>query len=650
MSSSFVPLQPARLERDESGRPYSARYGDVYQPALGGVLRQAREVFLAGNGLPARWQGRDRFTVCETGFGLGVNFLALWEAWRVDPRRSARLHVVSLEAHPLPRDELVRAHADLPPEAAALAAQLARQWPALLPGLHRLEFEGGALTLTLGFGLAGELASRLCVAADAFFLDGFAPARNPEMWRPELIGALARLAAPGATAATWCSAGEVRRALQDAGFEARRVAGSEGKWHVTQAVYRGPGRRHGASLAGWAGWPDDGPGEPGGADVAGGRADLSAAPSRDRRALIVGGGLAGAGVAQSLALRGWQVQVFDPALVAGRAGTHVGHPAAALTPVIARDDNARARLSRAGSARAQARWLDLPGEAAPRRCGTVQLARDDARAADTARTLEALSFPEDWARWLDRDEARRLTGLPLTRGGVHFRDGLLVRPDALLTALLGGAGVTTWARRVAALRRTADGWQALDDSGAAMAEAPAVVLANAVAAPRLLPADSLAALPRLQAMHALAGEVSLLPAGLLGGGPRCIVGGEGYLLPAVDGWCVAGSTYVHGATAAGTGPEGRRVNLDKAAGLSGLALDPAGPAGEGPGWAGWRAVMPGRLPAIGPVPGAPGLWLATGYASRGLSWSALAGDVLGAALENEPLPLERDLLAAIAPR
>jgi len=631
MSVCFTPLQPAQLDHDAAGLPYSSRYDDVYQPAQGSLLRQAREVFLAGNGLPNRWQGRDSFVVCETGFGLGLNFLALWNAWRRDPRRCARLHMVSLEAHPLSAHDLARAHTDLPVEVAGFAAQLRQQWPTLLPGLHRLEFEGGNITLTLGFGAASDLAPRLCLAADAFFLDGFAPARNPEMWGTALIHDLARLAAPGATAATWCSAGAVRRALQDAGFAVNKVTGSGGKRHVTRAVYQGDGRHRSASLAAWRGWTD-------------------ASTTHDRRALIVGAGLAGAGVAQSLALRGWQVEVIDPALAVGLAGTHVGHLAAALTPVVARDDNARARLSRAGSARAWARWSNLSEPARPRRCGTLQLARDDIRAAHAQNTLATLAFPPAYVRWLDRDAARDVTGLPVTRGGLYWHDGLQVRPDALLTALLSTEGVTTQARRVAALQLTSVGWQALDDNGATIATAPVIVLANAQAAPTLLPTASLAALPKLQSMHALAGEVSLLPAQTLDGGPRCIVGGEGYLLPALDGWCVAGSTYVHGAHETQVGAAGRRVNLNKAAGLSGLSLNALNDLDDAPGWAGWRAVMPGRLPVIGPAPYAPGLWLATGYASRGLSWSALAGDILAAALENEPLPLEQDLLEAIAPR
>lgn len=115
---------------------------------------------------------------------------------------------------------------------------------------------------------------------------------------------------------------------------------------------------------------------------------------------------------------------------------------------------------------------------------------------------------------------------------------------------------------------------------------------------------------------------------------------------------MAGSTYVHGATEARIGAEGQRVTLDKAAGLLGdglAALHDLAP-GSLPGWAGWRAVLPGRLPAVGELAHAPGLWLAAGYASRGLSWSALMGDLIASRLCGEPSPLETDLSQLIAPR
>jgi tRNA 5-methylaminomethyl-2-thiouridine biosynthesis bifunctional protein len=618
-STAYQPLVPAEPIADARGLPYSAAYGDVYHSPAG-AFAQADHVFLQGNGLPRRWAGRPGFTVCETGFGLGLNFLALWRAWRADPARSQRLHVVSFEAHPLRRADLARFVLALAEDddTRGLARQLVQQWPPLLPGLHRLDLDGGRVSLTLGFGDAQILLARTRFVADAFFLDGFAPDRNPAMWTPELMLQVAAHAAPEATAATWCSAGAVRRALQDAGFVVQRRSGLGGKFHVIVAY-----RASGAVLP------------------------RAAAPAH---AVVVGSGLAGAGVAHALALRGVPVTLVDEA----GAAPHAGHAAAALTPLLARDDNARARLSRAGSQRALARWSALPGAAAPWRCGTLQLSRDAGRAADMASVLAALSFPEDWVRGVDVDEASAIAGLRVARGGIFFSDGMLVRPQALIDALTAHPGITRTRSRVLRLDACAGGWQACVQEGGALPAAPVVVLANAIGTPALLQASGLLQpLPRMAQMHALAGEVALLPAGSLHGGARCIVGGEGYLLPAVDGYCVAGSTYAHGAAHSQVTAAGQAVILaklqallDTSAAQDVQALVP----GDLNGWAGWRAVMPGRLPAIGQLHAAPGIYVASGYASRGLSWCALAGDVIAAELCGEPVPLEIDLLGAVAPR
>jgi tRNA 5-methylaminomethyl-2-thiouridine biosynthesis bifunctional protein len=623
MSVTYVPLVPAVAEFDADGRLFSPVYGDVYH-SPSGAQGQAEHVFLRGNGLPERWRGRQAFTVCETGFGLGLNFLALWKAWRDDPQRCASLHVVSMEGHPFAREDLAALLERYAPEPLAdLARRLAAQWPDLLPGLHRMEFEDGALTLTLGFGDAQVLAPRLSARVDAFFLDGFAPERNPRMWELPLLRDLAGLAAAGATVATWACTGELRRALQAAGFNVRRAPGYGGKWHMTQ-----------------------------GEAATEGRVAAALRPSGPGHAVVVGAGLAGGGIAQALACRGWRVTVIDAGRAQG-APAHAGHIAAALTPVVARDDNARARLSRAGSQRAMARWLDLAPGAAPRVCGTVQLERDAGRSAAMAGTLEALAFPEQWVRQVSRDEASELAGLPLARGGVFFARGMLVQPGRLIEALLATPGVTVLPGTAARVERAGQGWSLRDAAGAELAQADTVILANAAGAQGLLSASGLLEpLPRVAQMHALAGEVTRVPAAALAGGPRCIVGGEGYLLPDTGEGCVAGSTYVHGASEARIGEEGQRVTLDKAAGLLGSrhpefdALVP----GALPGWAGWRAVLPGRLPAVGELPHAPGLWLAVGYASRGLSWSALMGDVIAASLQGEPSPLETDLARLVAPR
>ncbi|EFF77170.1 FAD-dependent oxidoreductase, partial [Achromobacter piechaudii] len=268
-------------------------------------------------------------------------------------------------------------------------------------------------------------------------------------------------------------------------------------------------------------------------------------------------------------------------------------------------------------------------------------------------TLDTLAFPRDWVRQVDRDEASALAGLPVARGGVFFAQGMLIQPNRLIDALLATPGVDMQPGRAARVEPLGQAWRVIDAQGNELAQAHTVILANAFGAQAVLQESGLLdPLPRVAQMHALAGEVTLVPAGALGGGPRCIVGGEGYLLPDVGAGCVVGSTYEHGAAQAAVTEAGQRTTLAKAAGLlSGHFPDfDALVAGSLAGWAGWRAVLPGRLPAVGELPHAPGLWMAIGYASRGLSWSALMGDVIGARLAGEPEVLETDLAQLISPR
>ncbi|MGB2817243.1 MAG: tRNA (5-methylaminomethyl-2-thiouridine)(34)-methyltransferase MnmD, partial [Burkholderiaceae bacterium] len=228
-----MTVEPVALSFDGHGAPASERYGDVYA-SRDGALGQARHVFLGGTACVERWRGRSQFVVLENGFGLGVNFLATWQAWRDDPARPGRLHFVSIERHPLPAASLVDA---APPELKALASQLAAQWPLPLAGLHRCEFEQGGVVLTLAYGDARALAPELRLGADALFLDGFAPDCNPEMWEPALLRALARLARPDCHVATWSTARAVRDALAGAGFDLELAAGFGRKRQMLRGRY-----------------------------------------------------------------------------------------------------------------------------------------------------------------------------------------------------------------------------------------------------------------------------------------------------------------------------------------------------------------------------------------------------------------------------
>ena len=600
-----APLVPATLAFAPDGTPWSEAYGDVYHSAAGGPA-QARHVFLAGNGLPARWRGRRAFTVLETGFGFGLNFLATLRAWREDPGRPARLHYVSLEKHPFSGADMERLHARYP-ELAAEAAALRAAWPPLVPGMHRLELEGGGVVLTLAFADATDALRELRLAADAIYLDGFAPAKNPAMWSRAAMKALARLAAPGATAATWSAAAPVREALAAAGFEPEKRPGFAAKREMLAARYA----------------------------PRGGARPLPA-PWASRRALVIGAGMAGAAVCERLAARGWEVVLIERRREPGAEAS--GNHAGVFHPVATADDSVLARLTRAGSLYALARWSALEG-AAWAACGALQLARDGREDEAQARALAALGENPAYMRRVTRAEASELAGVGLAAGGLWFAPAGWARPPSLARAQLAhSATEACFGIEVASLEQGDGGWTARDAAGHAIAAAPVAVLANAEDAPRLAPGCGIA-------LRRVRGQVSYLPEASFRA-PRLPVLRGGFVLPAIEGIAVAGASYDFDDDDPSPRLDGHAGNLERlerivpgaARGLDPAALD---------GRVGFRAATRDRLPVAGEL--APGLYGAFGYGSRGLVWAALAAELIASLIEREPLPLEGKLADALAP-
>lgn len=632
-----MKIETATLACDTNGTPWSAAFGDVYHSAESGP-GQARHVFLGGNDLPAAWAGRKIFTIVETGFGLGINFLATWQAWRNDPARPARLHFVSIEKHPFTRDDLQTIHRRYT-EFADLTPQLHAAWPLPLAGSHRLTFENEGVTLTLVFADVAQALPQLRLAADAFYLDGFSPQRNAAMWEPRLLRTLARLARPDATLATYTAARAVRDALAEAGFVVERRRGFGRKRDMLHARYRPHWQpRHAPPLP--PSWPQ-------------------------RRAIVIGAGIAGAALCERLAQRGWSVTLLEHQATAagGASGMHAG----AFHPLLARDDSITARLTRAGFFHALQRWqaLAAAGDAPDwQRCGVLQLAdaAADANREETRmrETIAALDPPPAYARYVDAAEASELAGLPLRAGGYWFPQGGWMCAASLIAANLASAPID--ARFNAPVTRLAridecNEWQALAADGSVIAAAPVVVLANAADAAQL--ADFAHPLQQIR------GQVAYLAAADAPAS-RVVLTGAGYLLPVVDGVAVTGASYDVEDKDLTPHAEDLSQFTEQLQQMLGRRIDLTGAGGR----VGFRCVAVDRLPLIGAVPdlataraqastltGAhfadlprlPCLYAATGYGSRGLVWSALAAELIASQLDGEPLPLEADLVDAVDP-
>jgi tRNA 5-methylaminomethyl-2-thiouridine biosynthesis bifunctional protein len=629
-----MTVQPVRLIRDAAGVPCSDLYGDVYASS-DGALGQARHVFLGGNDLPARWAGREQFVLLETGFGLATNFLSTWAAWRADTRRPRRLHFVSVERHPLPAEDLLAA---APPELLSLAQQLAQRWPLPIPGLHLIEFEGGGVRLTLAFGDARTIVPQLIVGADAIYLDGFAPNRNPAMWEPALIKAIGRCARPDATLATYTTAHVVRSALVAAGFELEIRPGFGRKREMLTGRYRPKWRVR--------------------------RHEPPAPYAGPRSAVVVGAGLAGSACGEALARRGWSVQVLDSSPQEGGASAL---PWGLMHPHFAADDNLLARLTRAGAALAEdalrrtVRGCATAAGPAWQRCGVFQQASDEGEAARWRCTIERLQLPTDYVTWLEPIAAAGRLGIVPARGGLWWPVGLMVSPPRWVQALLHAPGITRRQASVGGIEAAGEGWRVVGVDGTTLACAAVVIVAAANDAPRLLGASMLPVL-------AVPGQVTLFDAEELSG-LRAGLGGDGTLLRAPDGILAVGATYE---TAVGTASAllderaADRSNLERLTRLLPVAVD-AQVVGR---FAGTRCVARDRLPYVGAVvdddgvaaqaaalrgahfedlPRRSNLYASFALGSRGLSLATLAAELIAARIEGEPAPIERDLTHAIDP-
>jgi len=571
-------LVPGKFEmRNET--PYSAAYGDVFHSAGGGPA-QARHVFLRGNGLPERWAGRERFVILETGFGFGLNFLTTWREWQRDPRRCRRLHFVSVEKHPFALQDLRALH-DIYPELKEEAAALHAAWPPLVSGGQRIEF--GDVVLTLFFADIAILRE-LKLAADAIYLDGFAPAKNPEMWTHEVMRRVSRLAARGATVATWSVAAGVRDALAATGFEVEKRTGFGGKREMLVARNTRNGDSHHFS-------------------------------PRERKALVVGAGLAGAAVCARLCARGWEVELHERRAAPAQEAS--GNHAGTFHPLVTPDDSVFARLTRAGFLYALRSWESLR-EARFDRCGVLQLARTEKELASQQRSVAGL--PPDYAQFVTREEASAHAGVPVAAAGLWFAQGGWIKPRSLARAWLASCGTrlkTHFGSRIEKLP-----------------EDRIIVLANSSAAPQLHQVAHLR-LRRVRGQLTYVSEAALEA-------PHVVVLRGGMVLPPVDGVCVVGATYDLEDEDAAVREDSHAGNLERLRNILGVEVR-----AQSEGRVSFRAVTPDRLPVVGKI--SDQVYGAFAYGSRGLIWAALAAEIIASELEGEPLPIEQALLKAVAP-
>jgi tRNA 5-methylaminomethyl-2-thiouridine biosynthesis bifunctional protein len=636
----------ARLGWAEDGSPRSLDFDDVYYSSGGPA--ESHHVFLQGNGLPGGWLQRDvPFTIIETGFGTGLNFLTTWDTWRRCGNDAPRLHYVSIEAFPLRREDLQRALSAWP-ELAPLSDELAGDYPPPLPGQHRLLFDRGRVCLDLYIddvhGALATMAEDSKLVADAWYLDGFAPARNPEMWTDTLFTAMAGLSRRGTRLATFTSAGHVRRGLQAAGFTVTKVAGHGSKREMLQGSFEAvpPPRRARSTPWHIATTPD----------------------TTARSALVLGAGLAGATSAAALARRGWNVQVLECAGVAGAASgnsqgvlyTRISHRPSELNSFALASYTFALRLYRRLLDSGQLR-VGVDGEL----CGALHLGSEP-----EPLLRETLASLPELAQWVEAPRAAELSGLAGCPAGLYYPDAGWMSPPAVCRALLDHPLISLSEQcGEVALHRDGDAWTATGVEGE-LARAAVAVIACGTASTGVAGLDWLPLRP-------IRGQVTELPTCDSLSALRTVICHEGYIAPARDGQHCIGATFDLGDEEADTRPDDHLRNLAQlreALPVLAAALPDTADTGR----VGFRCASPDYLPLAGPVADRPafiedyaalrrnarrtiertgsyqpGLFVSSGHGSRGLTSTPLAAELLASQVCGEPTPLPATLCRALSP-
>lgn len=585
--------------------PRSRRFDDVYFSAVDG-LTESRAVFLAGCGLPEAWANRDRFVVGELGFGTGLNVLALLDLWRHCGPAGARLHIFSVEAYPLTGEEAARALGAWP-ELTDLAAQLLALWPDDRLGFHRLMFTELNATLDLWIGDAADGLAAWSGAADAWFLDGFAPARNPLMWRQAALDLVARRSRPGARLATFTVAGTVRRGLVETGFSVEKRPGFGRKRERLE-----------------------------------GRLDRPVESRRPRprpaRIVILGAGVAGAALARALEAEGVSPLVIDES---GPGAGASGNPVALISPRLDAGFGPSAQLHAQAFAYATALYkCDAPDAIIAK--GALQLEGTPRDAGRYNKIAPWRGFATGALSRLTAEEARLRLEEPSATAGLAYAEALTLTPQPLLERWLSNA--RTIRARIARLSRDGDAWRLWDDSGGVVAEADAVLLAAGPACLNFLP-EGAVAFP-LQAVRGQANWTAA-PATL---GQACAWGG--YAIPMADGGVLFGSTHLRDDWGTDLRDEDTDYNLHLLRqGRPRLAAQIDATLAGAPlqGRASLRAATPDQMPLAGEVGGAEGLYILSGLGARGWTLAPLLAEHVTATMLDAPSPLPNHVITAILP-
>jgi len=640
----MTTIQSARLHYNEQGTPVSDVFDDVYFSNDSG-LHETLYVFVTQNGLPERFQThrRRQFHVMETGFGTGLNFLVLWREFvtsleQAPHRLCQQLHFSTFEKFPLSHSDLQQALQQWP-ELAPYSAQLLAQYPTIfLPGCQRLRFANGQITLDLWLGDVHDNLPLVSVQnkVDAWFLDGFAPSKNPDMWQDTLWQGMARLSHAGTSVATFTSAGIVRRGIASAGFVVKKIKGFGKKREMAVACMPAA---DGQLLHTWP-FSTEGTNDEGTLSLA--PTAFDASPKTE--VTIVGGGLASLLLASSLIERGARVHLLcaDPSVGHGASHNRQG----ALYPQLQYRMTPSSQLHLHAFVFAQRRYRELFErlDVAHDFCGVLQLACNEQLMQRQAKITACDEFPKGLWQAVDAKDASDIAGVALPFSGFYFPDGGWIAPQQLCQQLLSHLQTSADFRvelncQVQRMwHDSVDGWQLETSTGDVTAQRLVLCVGHQLP---LWP--EAAHLP----MNQVRGQVSHVQANGLAN-LRTVLCHQGYITPydlvrGIDEACV-GASFDRDCALPVLKPADDVFNLELVQQVFSKPLWFADATVQS-AKAGVRSTVRDHLPVVGRL--APQLYLLGGLGARGLLFAPLLAEQLAAELCMQAQPLSHTLASLV---
>jgi tRNA 5-methylaminomethyl-2-thiouridine biosynthesis bifunctional protein len=626
----------------KDGQPYSAQYEDVYFSSDSGI-DETHYVFIQHNQLEARFSALTQdnfaanFTVAETGFGTGLNFLCTWQTWDQFAPETSRLNFISTELHPLSLTDLTSA-LELWPPLARYAQQLIEQYQHIVAGWHHFEFDHGRVTLTLLIGDANDTLANLHARVDAWFLDGFSPAKNEEMWQQSLFESMAKLSHEHTTFATFTSAGHVRRGLETVGFNVQKAAGFGKKREMLFGRFSPSVNSQGLAHT---------------------KRPTLRKQNQPQQAIVIGGGIAGAASSHALAKRGWQVVLIERHAALAQEAS--GNPAGVLYPRLTNAQDKLSQFALAGylfSLR-QLQGLDLAAiDYQP--CGVLQLAFN-AREQARCKAVLAQHFPETLLRAVSQIEASELAGVTLNYGGLLFPAAGWVNPAAWCAALTNHPNISVKTSTEALrLEHVDNGWQVWDAQNC-IAEAPIVIIACANDTIQFTQSQHCA-------LQAVRGQITLLPASAVSQQLKTVVCSDGYITPAHQQMHCLGATFSQGESSIEVRETDHLHNFATLEEMSPMLYESLRHQSL-QGRVALRSTTRDYFPVLGQLldttklgkhppryndhphqlPWLDGLYVNAGHGSKGLISAPLCAELLASIISSEPAPVPRDIMTAMEP-